>query len=122
MAVAGAHAIRTGVTAANDNDMLAIGPQLAFHFVTGIDFVLLRQKLHRKVNASQIPSRYGQVARLFRATGQQHRVEVFLQLSRRHGFLGPVGDLGLFRHLAHEYAGANRDPFGLQLLHATVNV
>ena len=40
--IAGADAIRAGVAAANDDDMLAGGRQLVFNFVAGIDLVLLR--------------------------------------------------------------------------------
>jgi hypothetical protein len=95
VAVAGAHAIAAGVAAADHDDMLAIGTQLALDLVARVDLVLLGQEFHREVDAVQVAAGHGQVARLLGAAGQQHGVKIFLQLLGRDGFLGPVGDLGV---------------------------
>ena len=50
VAVAGAHAVGAGVATTDDDDVLAVGPQLALELVAGIDLVLLRQELHREVH------------------------------------------------------------------------
>jgi hypothetical protein len=75
-----------------------------------------------KVDAVQVAPGHRQVARLLGAAGQQHGVEVGLQLRRRDGFLGPVGDLAALGQLAHQHAGAEHDALGLHLLHAAVDV
>ncbi|MNV50181.1 hypothetical protein D3C71_1421780 [compost metagenome] len=60
------------------------------------------------------------------ATCQQHGIELLVQLLGRDGFLGPVGDLGIFAQSvlggAHEHAGAKHHAFGFHLLDAAVNV
>ena len=58
VSVGGAHAIRTGVATANHNHMFAVGAQLAFQTVAGIDFVLLRQKFHGEMHALQFTPRH----------------------------------------------------------------
>jgi hypothetical protein len=82
VAVAGAHAVAPGVAAADHDHMLAVGPQLALELVACIDLVLLRQELHRKVDAVQITARHRQVARLLGAACQQHGVKVLLAAAR----------------------------------------
>jgi hypothetical protein len=81
VAVAGAHAVAAGVAAADDDDVLAVGAQLALELVAGVDLVLLRQELHREVHAVQLAAGHRQVAALLGAAGQQHGVELGLQLS-----------------------------------------
>ena len=62
MAVGRANTIRTGIATTNHDHIFAIGAQLPLQLVAGIDFVLLRQKLHRKVNTVQITAGHRQVA------------------------------------------------------------
>ena len=97
MAVAGAHAVAAGVATADDDDVLAIGPQLALQLVARVDFVLLGQELHGEVHAFELAARDGQVAGILSATGEQDGIEVGLQLRRAERDLGVVGDLGLGR-------------------------
>ncbi len=54
-----------------------------------LTLVLLRQELHREMNAVEVAAGHRQVARLLCAAGQQHGIEFFLQLLGRDGFLGP---------------------------------
>ena len=122
MAVAGAHAVAAGVAAANHDHVLALSSQLGLDLVACIDLVLLRQKLHGKVNAVQVAPRRGQVARLLGACSQQHGVKVLLQLLWGHGFFGPIGDLAVFGHGTHQHAGAKHHTFGLHLGHTAVDV
>ena len=122
VAVAGAHAVAAGVATADHDHMLAVGAQLALELVTGVDLVLLRQELHREMDAVQVATGHRQIARLFGAAGQQHRVKVLVQLRRRDGFLGPVGDLAVLGQRADHDAGAELHAFGLHLLDAAVDV
>ena len=106
--------------------MLALGAQLALEFVTGIHLVLQRQELHRVVDAFQLAAGHRQIARLFRAAGQQYRIELGLQLFRRDRFLGPIGDLGALAHRllrsTHDDTGAKHHALGLHLLNAPVDM
>ncbi len=79
----GAHAVGAGVAAADHDDVLAIGAQLALELAAGVHLVLLRQELHREMDAVEVAARHRQVARLLGATGQQHGVEVLLELLGR---------------------------------------
>ena len=102
--------------------MFAVGAQLVFEFVACIDLVLLGQKFHRKVNARQVAPGRWQVARLFGATGQEHRVKVFFELLGADGFFGPVGDFGALGQFTHDHAGANCHAFGFELFDTAVDV
>src|ERR1051326_2897787 len=84
LAVRRAEAVRAGVAAAEDDDPLAGRAQLALDPIAGVHLVLLRQELHREVNAPEIASRDGQVARLCRATGEHDGVECAPQLLAGH--------------------------------------
>ena len=83
MAVGRADAVRSGVAAADDDDMLAGGHDLVRHGIAGDDLVLLRQELHREVHAGEVAARHVEVARRFGAAGQHDRVELVQQLLRR---------------------------------------
>ena len=78
MAVAGAHAITAGVAAANHDDMLARGKELALELVARVDLVLLGQELHGEMDAIQLAAGHGQVARLLGSAGEHHSVKIFL--------------------------------------------
>ena len=67
MAVAGADAVRTGVAAADHDDMLAGCGQLVLDLVAGIDLVLLRQEFHREMDAVELAPGDRQVARMLGA-------------------------------------------------------
>ena len=75
-----AQAVGTGIAAADDDDVLAGGENLISNDVACSEFVLLRQKLHREVDAFQLAARDLQIARLFRAAGQHDGVKVLADL------------------------------------------
>ena len=79
--VRGAQAVRPGVAAADDDDVLAVGgDEVRVHDrVTLAAAVLLRQVVHREMDALQLAAGHRQVARRSGAARQQHRVEVALQ-------------------------------------------
>jgi hypothetical protein len=73
VAVAGAHAVAAGVAPADDDDVLAGGGDLLFELVAGVDLVLLRQELHREMDAIELAARHRQVARLLGPAAQAAR-------------------------------------------------
>ena len=58
------------VAAADHDHVLAVGTKLALDLVTRVDLVLLRQELHREVDAAELAAGHRKVARL-RRTGRQ---------------------------------------------------
>ena len=82
MAVAGAEAVRAGIAAADDDDAFSGGANLIRDRVARDDFILLRQELHREVNALELAAGDVQVARGFRAAGQHQGVEFLAQILR----------------------------------------
>ena len=86
--MARAQAIRARVATANDHHVLARRQDLQ-RIRNRIAFaapILLRQELHREVNALQLASRNRQIARLLRATRQQDRIILVLQILHRQRF------------------------------------
>src|SRR5262249_25163790 len=86
VSMGGAQAVSTGVASANDDHSLA-GRQNGFGFRNPIAFatlVLLRQKLHREVDAFQLPARHWQVARMLGAAAQQDGVKITAQIFDRN--------------------------------------
>ena len=79
MPIRGAHAVTAGVTATDDDDMLAGGHDLVVHLGARHDHVLQRQKIHREVNAVELATGHRQVTRPFGAASQNHRVEICQQ-------------------------------------------
>ena len=122
MPVAGAHAVAAGITAANHNHALAVGTQLRAEQVARIHLVLLGQKLHRKMHPVQVAARHCQIAGLFGAAGEQHRIKVLLQIHRRDCFAGPVGDLGAVWQGPHQHAGSEGHALLFHLRHTAVNM
>ena len=106
--VAGAQAIRAGVAAADDHDALAGGQNLVGHVVAGIALVLLRQELHGEVNALQFAPGNIQIARSFRAAGQQHGVKFLAQILRRARFRPRARASGSARPPPSSVRGAGR--------------
>src|SRR5688572_8237218 len=82
----GAEAVRARVTAADDDDVLAVrGDELAVRdLITLAAPVLQGEVIHRVVDASEVAPRYRQIARLTRAAGEQHRIVVVTQTTRGH--------------------------------------
>src|ERR1700722_8420475 len=80
----GADEVRTGVTAADHNHMLIPGENLghAAQRLIADAAVLLRQEVHREVDAGEIAAGDRQVARGFRATGQRQCVIFVEHLAR----------------------------------------
>ena len=74
------------------------------------------------MDAGQVTPRHGQVTRLLRTARQNHGIEILVQLLGADGFLGPVGDLGVGGHLAHDGLGLEDHAFGLHLFDTAVNV
>ncbi|MPM55228.1 hypothetical protein SDC9_102021 [bioreactor metagenome] len=126
VAVRCTHTVRARVAAANHDDVLAVGADLALELVARVDLVLLRQELHREMDAVKIAARHWQITRLLGTAGQQHGIELFLQLFGCDGFLGPVGDLGALAQpvlgCADKHAGADLHAFGSELFCTTVDV
>ena len=72
--------------------------------IARVHLVLLRQKLHREVDALQLAARDVQIARLLGAARQQDRVELLAQVLDRHvdADVGVGDELHAFgRHLFH---------------------
>jgi hypothetical protein len=108
MAVRCAEAVRAGVAAAQDDDAFPGREDLVRDGVARDDLVLLRQELHREVDAGELAARDGEVARLRGAARQHDRVELAAEL------------VGLERH-AHVDARLERHAFGRHLRHAAVD-
>ncbi|MNS75346.1 hypothetical protein D3C72_1088600 [compost metagenome] len=83
MAVAGAHAVRTRIAAADHDHVLALGQRLVRQAVTRHGLVLLAQEVHGEIHARQFTARNRQVARRFRTARHDDRVEFRLQRIRR---------------------------------------
>ena len=73
-----ADAVRAGVAAADDDDVLAVGEDRRglVRRLAADAAVLLRQEFHREMNAVEFAAGDRQVARLFGAAGQHHRVVI----------------------------------------------
>src|SRR5690606_14289193 len=85
VAVAGAHAVRAGVAAADHDHMLALGQCLVGQAVAGHGLVLLAQEVHGEIHALEFAAGYRQVARGFRAAAHDHGVELGQQgIGRAH--------------------------------------
>src|SRR6185312_11715988 len=109
----GADAIGSGVAAADDDDVLVLGGDGPVRrglglVVAGDPLVLLRQELHRIVDAGEVAAGYVEIARPLGPAGQRDRV-VFGEQR-----------LDIDRH-THFYRGAEFDPFGRHLLDAAVD-
>jgi hypothetical protein len=77
-----ADAVRTGVTAADDDDVFAAREDLVGDRITGDDAVLLRQERHREVDAVEVTSRHRQVARPPGTAGNHERIVVGRDFAR----------------------------------------
>ena len=95
-----AQAIRAGVPAADDHDVLAGGAheRLVGNHVSFTAAILLRQVVDREVNAGELASGDRQIARPFRAAAEHDRIE--LAPERRHRQIG-----------ADVHAGTEHDAF-----------
>src|ERR1035437_5971223 len=80
----GTDAVRSGVAAADHDHMLAAGENVrrAAERLVADAAVLLRQEIHREVNAPEIAAGNRQVARGFGAAGQRQRVVLVQHLAR----------------------------------------
>src|SRR5260370_40541855 len=72
--------IGPGVAAANDNNALAGGQNLIRNQILGAALVLLRQKVHREMDALQFPAWDRKIARMLGAAGEQNRIVILTQL------------------------------------------
>src|SRR5665213_752122 len=72
LAVGRADAVGPGVATADDDHMLACRGRLRLHAIAGDDTVLLRQEIHREMNARELAALHAQVARLLGAAGQRN--------------------------------------------------
>src|SRR5579862_5504015 len=104
LAVRCAEAVGACVATAEDDDALARRAELRVHAITGVHLVLLRQELHREVDALQVAARHREITRLRRAAGEDDRVELAPELVALHVDAdvdgGPEGH-ALGRHLLH---------------------
>jgi hypothetical protein len=120
VAVGGADAVGAGVAAADHDDVLALDVDRVGDAL--LDFLVLRdQELQRGVDALQLAARDRQVAGHFGAGGEDHRVEIRLQLVGRDGFGGVVVDAGRQVLVADQHLGTEGDALGLHLLDAAVD-
>ena len=103
-------AIGAGITAADHHHMLALSHNrlAGIHRLVRDAAVLLRQKIHGEMHAMQLAARHGQVTRLFRTTGQNHRIMAVFQVLQR-GLLADF-DIVMEHHT-----------FGFHLADATVD-
>ncbi|MEY9677574.1 hypothetical protein ABIE93_007508 [Bradyrhizobium elkanii] len=110
----GTNAVRAGIAAADHDDMLAAGEDVggAVQRLAGDAAVLLRQEVHREVDAGKLAAGDRQVARGFRAAGQRHRVILLGELLR-------IDRTG--RRAAHGLTVVEGDAFGFHLRHAAVD-
>src|SRR5687767_7332820 len=79
-----AKTVCAGIATADDDHVLA-GRRDRFtlaHLVALTAAILLRQVLHRIVDALERATWHGQIARLARAAREEHRIEVALQIAR----------------------------------------
>ncbi len=109
MTIRGADAVGTGITTANDHHMLASRPNLIDHVITGNELVVLGQELHCEMDAGQFATGNRQIARLFRATGQDHGIIFGQQRLGGNRFTNVLVDPEL-------------DSLGGHLRHATVDM
>ncbi len=81
-----AQAIRPRVAAADDDHALAGGQNLPAAGTASPShaLVLLRQEIHREMDALQLAAGHLQIARLLRAAGQQDGIELAPQIVHRH--------------------------------------
>ena len=79
-----ADAVRAGVAAADHDDMLAVGEDVlgAAERLGGDAAVLLRQEIHREMDAVEVAAGNRQIAAGFGAAGQRHRVILVEQFAR----------------------------------------
>ena len=109
-----ADAVRSGVAAADHDDMPAVGEDVldAVDRLRGDTAVLLRQKIHREVNAVEVAAGNRQIAAGFRAAGQRHRVVLLEQGLRIQRAGSTAADMD---------AVMEDDAFGFHLRHAAVD-
>ncbi|ABA48089.1 hypothetical protein BURPS1710b_3715 [Burkholderia pseudomallei 1710b] len=121
VAVRRADAIRTRVAAADHDDVLALREQLIGQLVARVHAVLLRQELHREMDAGELAPRHRQIARRLRAARDHDRVELVLQRLGRNRLLRHVADRLGQRIAADEHARAERHAFRFHLAHPAVD-
>jgi hypothetical protein len=107
------NAVRPGIAPADHHDVLALGRDRVAAgrrrlIVARAALVLLRQEIHREMDAVQPAARHCQVARPFGPAGQRHRIVIRQQRVDRHGH-------------AHFDIRAKLDTFGRHLRHALVD-
>ena len=90
--------------------------------VTGYTPVLQGQKVHRKMHPGQFAPRHWQIARHLGAPGQDHRIELGVEFSRRDMAARATPHAG-WQCLAitHLDAGAKRHAFGTHLVNAPID-
>src|SRR5581483_3246492 len=108
LAVRRAEAVGARVAAAEDHDALAGRADLPGHRIAGVRLVLLRQELHREVDAAELASRHGEVARPRRAAGEHDGIELAPEVVGGHVD-------------ADVHVRAEGDALGRHLLHAAVD-
>ena len=109
MAHGGADAIRAGIAAADDDDVLVLcGDVTAVLMLIEQAFGVRRKKVHGEMNALELAALDGQIARLGRAGADDNGVEIVAQF-----FSGIIfADLGI---------GDKRDAFLRHEIHTALN-
>ena len=115
LAEGGADAVGCGITATDNHDALAAGPNLGrwpagtvYRFGTN-PAVLLNQIGHGRMHPDQIRARDAGIARIFRARGNQDGIEFLQEILR-------------LLVLAHVYVAVENHALGCHLLDAAVDV
>jgi hypothetical protein len=80
LAMAGAEAIGSGIAAADDDDALAGGEDLVRDGVALVAAVLLREELHRVMDALELAAGDLEIARVLGAAGEKDGVEIAPQV------------------------------------------
>ena len=107
--MAGAQAVCARISASDDKHALAFGViEVRRQPVAFATVILLRQELHREVNAFKLTSGDIEIARVFGATSQQNRIVVACERFHRH----IAANMGI---------GKKRHAFSAHLIHAAID-
>src|SRR5450631_2722389 len=123
MAIGRAHAVRAGITAADDHDVTPAGKDLVRQLFARANAVLCRKELQREMHAVEFASGDRQVARLLGTTGQHHGVEIVGQLLRRDLLLARAqhGTQRKRPGAGHQHTGAEFHAFDAHLCDAPLD-
>ena len=109
-----AEAIGSGITTADNHDsFIFCRNSFSGRMIPGIQFILLNQILHGKVDALEVPTRHRQIARLFSPQGEADGIEPLGQGLARD--IHPHVDVGFKLHALRRHL--IQPPINHPLLH-----